>query len=366
MTSPPSNRRRPRRRAECAVVGAVADHHECPEHVDLNADSADHLDVESSRHGRAGSHVGAGDARRTSPRNLATDGGVFGGWRDFLDAFPDAACVVDHLGRIVFANRRLHEMTSYPAGALDGRPVEILVPEEQRVGHRRDVRRYIGDPSPRTMGAGRRTACRRTDGSSFAADIALAPLAHDGGAWTIAILRDDSERQRTEQELFRQATHDDLTGLANRGLLDDRLERIGRRRPSRRKPLTVLFLDLDRFKAVNDADGHAAGDDVLRVVARALEATFRPSDTIARVGGDEFVVVCDETTEAEATALASRALEAVRLAVKELPHRSAAGVTASVGVVSAVAKEDARSVLARADAAMYAAKRRGGNQILVV
>ena len=278
-------------------------------------------------------------------RNPTTDGGAFGGWRAFLDALPDATCVVDELGRIVFANRRLHELTSHPPGSLDGRPFDLVV--------------------PRSRGDGRNATCRRADGSTFTVDVAMSALPHEGASWSIAILRDESERQRTQEELFRMATHDDLTGLANRALLLDRLERIHRRRGRQRAPLTVLFLDLDHFKAVNDADGHAAGDDVLRVVAEALESTFRPADTVARVGGDEFVIVCEDTTSPEGAALAERALAAVREGVRGLPHPSAAGVTASVGVVAATAGEDADALIARADAAMYAAKRAGGDQLLV-
>ena len=93
--------------------------------------------------------------------------------------------IKDHLGRIVFANRRLHELTGHAARSLDGRPVETLVPEAQRSQHRQDMDRYVHDPSPRTMGVDRRTSCRRADGSTFAVDIALSPLPHGDGAWTI-------------------------------------------------------------------------------------------------------------------------------------------------------------------------------------
>ena len=298
-------------------------------------------------------------------RSLATDGGPFGSWRDFLDALPDATCVVDELGRIVFANRRLHDLTGYAVGSLEGRSIEVLVPEALRAEHRRAVRQYTAAPAPRQMGAGRKTACRRADGSTLAVDIALSPLPHHGSSWTVASIRDDSERQRTEEELFRAATHDALTGLANRGLLMDRLERIWRRRATQRGPLTVLFVDLDHFKTVNDADGHAAGDEVLRAVAGALEATFRPADTVARVGGDEFVIVCEDTPIHEAASLAARALDAVRHAVRELSFESAGGVTASVGVVAAEPEELADKAIDRADAAMYRAKRRGGDRVVL-
>ena len=275
--------------------------------------------------------------------------------------------MVDGWGRIVVANRRLAELTGYEPGTLDGRALEVLVPEDQRAQHRRHVREFSAAPVTRPMGGGRPTACRRADGSSVAVDIALAPLPHNP-SWTIAVIRDDTVRQQTEAELFRMATHDSLTGLANRALLLDRLEqglkaRV-RARTGGRGPLTVLFLDLDRFKAVNDADGHAAGDEVLRVVAAALEHTFRPADTIARVGGDEFVVVCEDTSASDGARLARRALAAVREGVHALPYSAVGGVTASVGVVSTTTDdEDPNALLDRADAAMYAAKRQGGDRL---
>jgi diguanylate cyclase (GGDEF)-like protein len=178
-------------------------------------------------------------------------------------------------------------------------------------------------------------------------------------------MRDATKRQRTEQELFRLATHDSLTGLANRALLLDRLDAVRRRRSRQQSPLTVLFLDLDRFKEVNDTHGHAAGDSVLRAVATALTSTFRPADTVARVGGDEFVIMCEDTPLDEGASLARRALEAVRSRVQALPYTAAAEVTASVGAVSAVTGEEAESLIGRADAAMYAAKQRGGDRLLV-
>ena len=290
------------------------------------------------------------------PSRRGTDG-ISSGWRSLLDALPDAAAVVDDLGRFVFTNARLHELTGYPPGALDGRAVDELVPEDARAKHREDMRRYGQRPSARSMGSGAPTSCRRIDGSTFPVDIALAPLPNTEG-WTIAVIRDDSEHQRTEEELFRMATHDPLTHLANRQLLRDRFEQSSGRRSPR---VSVLFLDLDRFKRVNDTYGHAAGDEVLRAAAGGLASTFRPNDTIARVGGDEFVVVCEDVSVEEATALAARAVAVVGERIRDLPFVAAAGVTASVGLACADAGEDLDGLLARADAAMYAAKNEGGN-----
>jgi len=124
-------------------------------------------------------------------------------------------------------------------------------------------------------------------------------------------------------------------------------------------PCSVALVDLDGFKDVNDRYSHATGDEVLRAVATALRSALRVDDTVARYGGDEFVVLLPGT----ALDAARAALERAAQAVAGLPAEIGAGVTLSAGVVTADDQEAAGSVLARADSAMYRAKRLGGNQV---
>lgn len=171
--------------------------------------------------------------------------------------------------------------------------------------------------------------------------------------------RDVTERRALEQELAHLALHDALTGLANRVLLTDRialaLERL-RRHP---ETLTVLMLDLDRFKLINDALGHAVGDQLLVAVAERLSGTVRPEDTVARLGGDEFVVVCQELTEDEtAVRIAERIAAGFSEPFDVGPHRL--HVTPSIGMTTATTPDAAPEQLLRdADVAMYRAKRAG-------
>ncbi len=169
--------------------------------------------------------------------------------------------------------------------------------------------------------------------------------------------------------LAHQALHDALTGLPNRTLLMDRLERLlagsgpAARREERRRPnFAVLFIDVDRFKAVNDVAGHRVGDELLIAVAARLRAVTRGHDTLARLGGDEFVIICPELADplGDASAVAERITASVAQPFR-LGGSDAFYVTASVGVGVAAAGDCAESVLSRADAAMYAAKRRGGS-----
>jgi len=170
----------------------------------------------------------------------------------------------------------------------------------------------------------------------------------------------DITAQKTgEETLRRQALHDALTGLPNRTLLADRLAHAVAHAARRDTRTAVLFIDIDDFKAVNDNFGHHGGDEALVEVARRLEASLRPSDTLARVGGDEFVAVCEDVVSLQdAATLAERVIDAlvapIRLADGDAPVR------ASVGVSVGTSDEQPDALIRRADAAMYKAKVAGG------
>jgi diguanylate cyclase (GGDEF)-like protein/PAS domain S-box-containing protein len=166
-------------------------------------------------------------------------------------------------------------------------------------------------------------------------------------------------RQRTEQRMRHEALHDPLTGLANRTLLRDRLEHAIARSERERGATAVLFIDLDNFKAVNDSYGHAAGDAVLVESARRLHAAVRPGDTVARIGGDEFIALCEHVNADSALAVARRLQEALR------PSFTAGGVehqlSASIGVALGDGEPD--RLLGDADAASYRAKAAGRGRV---
>jgi diguanylate cyclase (GGDEF)-like protein/PAS domain S-box-containing protein len=195
---------------------------------------------------------------------------------------------------------------------------------------------------------------RRADGCEIWLDASVTDLRSSAAGGIVVNARDITDNRRLRERLHEQATVDPLTGLGNRHRLYDDL---GAALAQEREP-AVLYIDLDRFKPVNDELGHEAGDELLRLVAARLGACVRAGDALARIGGDEFVVVAPGLDRAEAVALAARVVAAL-----EEPFVLAAApdvrVSASVGVGFAQPGDQPDDVLRRADAAMYRVKHGG-------
>ena len=179
----------------------------------------------------------------------------------------------------------------------------------------------------------------------------------------VVVVHDVTERKEFEAQLTHQALHDPLTGLPNRSLFADRLGNALARSKRGTTRTAVLFLDLDRFKVINDSLGHEAGDEVLVSASRRVLDSLREGDTAARFGGDEFVVLCESVVnEGQALAIADRIAQA--LAAPFDVGREQAFLTVSIGVaISQTGDEDPADLLRDADAAMYLAKERGRNRV---
>lgn len=170
--------------------------------------------------------------------------------------------------------------------------------------------------------------------------------------------------QQASDRSTRQALHDALTDLPNRTLILDRLHHAIGRRARSGKPCAVLFIDLDRLKSVNDAYGHGAGDELLIATARRLARLIRPGDTLGRLSGDEFVILCEDVDVGHAAVIARRLLTALARPFTFTTAR--VDITASIGIARAgQAGQSPQQLLDEADSAMYQAKRLGGNRYQV-
>ncbi len=284
---------------------------------------------------------------------------------DMLDWIPDGVVICDGRGRIVFANKSAEEMTGYMRKELSGNPIELLVPARLRSphkGHRADF--YAGRSDHRPMGrADHDFRVRRKDGSELFADIAIGTMKTDEGNQTIAVIRDITERRRLESALEHQALHDSLTGLPNRTLFYDRLNQSLLSARRERKEVALGMLDLDGFKDVNDAFGHAAGDELLKQWAGRLSSGLRATDTAARIGGDEFAWILPRVAGRQAVERMARRRLRVLLEPFAIDKRSVEiGVSAGIALYPDDGR-DADTLMRHADSAMYAAKRHGGGLV---
>lgn len=216
---------------------------------------------------------------------------------------------------------------------------------------------------PAADGEGREYEVVRADGTIayiLATFVRVGP--EDG--W-VALAVDLTARKAAERAIAHLALHDPVTGLPNRRALVDLVRQALTRAGRHDRRAALLFCDLDHFKKANDAYGHPAGDEILRAVARRLESVLRGDDAVARVGGDEFVVVLQELADpTEATRIAERARLAVASPIHLPEPKTTVFVTASIGVaVSQTPYDDGDRLLGRADNAMYLAKHRGRDQV---
>ncbi|AEV87902.1 diguanylate cyclase [Actinoplanes sp. SE50] len=269
---------------------------------------------------------------------------------------PDIVTVIDRDGRMIFTSPSSAAILGFEPGLLTGHSVFDMVHPDDQSAMREKLTALVADPAGVLRLQCRvRAATGHYRWFDFTASNQMANPALNG---VVINARDISENRAFQERLAHEAQHDPLTGLPNRRRMQDALSST-----LRRDPVAVLFVDLDGFKPVNDAYGHEAGDELLRQVADRLSGCIRAGDVLARVGGDEFVVLMPGVLGPnDVAAMANR----VR-AVVEMPFRIAGRhitIGASVGVHLAGPAEDPDSALRAADHAMYEIKRSGGSRAL--
>jgi diguanylate cyclase (GGDEF)-like protein/PAS domain S-box-containing protein len=272
-----------------------------------------------------------------------------------VENLPIGVTISDLDGRIVYTNPAEARSHGYTVEELIGREARILVTHA-------DKQPLKSVPVKDLKPWKRERMSLRKDGTTFPAqlfsDVIISPAGAPVGVVTTS--EDISDRKRIEEDLRKSAFYDALTGLPNRSLFVDRLGRaLERARRRRDYVFAVLFLDLDRFKLVNDSFGHPMGDRLLVETARKLESVIRPSDTVSRLGGDEFAILAEDIRDtADAVAIAERAQRTLAEPIELLGQELFS--TASIGIaLGGPNYEDPGDLLRDADTAMYNAKAQG-------
>ncbi len=263
-------------------------------------------------------------------------------------------------GQIGSFNAAAEAMFGWTAEEIVGQPVSVIVTPELHVPLAQFLERYqvVGDEAAQRREV--ETTGVRRDGTMFPMVVSTSAISVEGATPTISgIIRDLSDQKRFEAQLSHQVLHDPLTGLPNRVMLTDRLEQALARVRRREGMFAVLFVDLDRFKTVNDTLGHTVGDALLVEAAVRIQRAVRETDTVARLGGDEFVVLCEDIQGVQQSADFAKRI----IASLQQPFRFGSDeshVSASIGMaLSADGTEDAEVILSNADIAMYRAKSNG-------
>lgn len=283
-----------------------------------------------------------------------------------LHSIGDAAITADAERNVVWLNPVAEQLTGWTSAEAEGQALRRVLHleggkvltegNEEPLHERRAVARSVD----------RATMTSRT-GRTIDIECSEAPIRQGGGAIAgfVLVFRDVTERLRMSDELTHRATHDSLTGLVNRGEFELRLERARLTVAAGGATGVLMFIDLDRFKVVNDTCGHAAGDRLLRQIARILRDCMRAEDTVARLGGDEFGVLLEGCALDMAQQIGQRLcdyMERFRFVHEDQRMR----IGTSIGVVSIDTRwTTAAAVLKAADGACYAAKQQGRNRVHV-
>ncbi|MBN1254210.1 MAG: PAS domain S-box protein [Deltaproteobacteria bacterium] len=279
-------------------------------------------------------------------------------YRTLVESSTDAILMLDRERNIVTCNQAFLKLFGYKKGEVEDKSTRIIHPSEESF---RSYGKTAYTLIERVGSLREEWNLKRKDGTIFSAEIVTSPVRASDGTTTgyICIIRDITERKRAEEELEYMATHDVLTGLPNRTLFNDRLALALNHAQRFHNNLAVMLLDLDYFKDVNDTLGHTMGDQLLHAVGVRLTELLRKGDTVARSGGDEFLLLLPEMTQVEyANTIAKKILQGFRQPFSFDDHQL--HITTSIGIaIYPDDGNDADTLVKNADSAMYHAKQKG-------
>ncbi|MCX7205377.1 MAG: PAS domain S-box protein [Proteobacteria bacterium] len=280
----------------------------------------------------------------------------------------DAYVCMDQAGVIIEWNHQAEQTFGWSASEAIGCALdELIIPPEMREAHRVGMKRYHASGEHKVLNQRLELMALRRDGSVLPTEVRVRALHLEGHVIFSAFLHDITERKQAELKREHEAGHDALTGLPNRRTLFELIPLAIARANRQRIPLAIVFLDLDGFKAVNDTQGHEAGDAVLCAVAQRLRESVRDTDTVVRLAGDEFTLILEFLSGGiqDAQRLAEKLL--LRIQEPILIGKNTAHVSASIGLTLYLPGSETtpNQLVSTADAAMYEAKRAGKSRVCV-
>jgi diguanylate cyclase (GGDEF)-like protein/PAS domain S-box-containing protein len=274
----------------------------------------------------------------------------------------DGIIMINELGNIQGFNPAAEEIFGYSQQEVLNQNLKMLMPEPDRGRHDSYIRRYMETGQSQILGVrGREVTAARKSGEEFPMEMSVSEMVLGGHRYFIGITRDITDRKLAEKKIAHMAHYDYLTDLPNRALFLDVLNHSVSLAKRNKRKAAVLFLDLDGFKKINDALGHDAGDLLLKEVAKRLKETMRDSDSVARVGGDEFVLVLDNI-ESENNALQVANKIIASLAYPFDLNGRPCHIGGSIGI--SMFPDNSKlpeKLIQQADEAMYLAKQSGKN-----
>ncbi len=281
---------------------------------------------------------------------------------EFIDLIPEAIIISDEAGKIVLSNQLASQLFSYSAVEFRDLVIEDLVPMTISNIHSQLRSDFFNDPKPRHL-KGRDLSLHavKKNSTEFPMESALFAILTTKGKFAVNMIQDISDRHAEQLQITEYAFVDALTTLPNRRYFDTTLERTLEKSNRHQQPLALIYLDLDKFKPINDNCSHEAGDNVLRTISQRLTQAIRKEDFLARIGGDEFAIIVfpldkENGLEKVLQRILSHCAEAITVDNKQ--HL----VSASIGIAITRNKSiDPTTLIRQADKAMYASKARGGN-----
>jgi diguanylate cyclase (GGDEF)-like protein/PAS domain S-box-containing protein len=277
----------------------------------------------------------------------------------------DAIIVCNARGQVIFWNPMASKLFQFLEEEVIGKYIyDLIVPSQYIKKYQTDFKKFRKTGRGVVIGKTIEILAKRKDGSEFPIEISMSAMTSNGIPEATAIIRDITERKRAEAIIHHQANYDALTDLANRHLFEDRLRQALANSDRTSSLSAMMVIDVDDFKLVNDRHGHQSGDELLGLLAQRLVESIRSTDTAARMGGDEFVVILTNIkNKTEITLSVDKIVK--KLSTPYVIQGKNFSSSVSIGV--AIYPENASNadeLMKKADLAMYVAKRRGKNQLV--